>query len=107
MSGITDANDLIRKGDAIEAVFRRICQIGMEADPQVLSIQQAILDIPAAAVTCSSCRYWEKIVPRSQYGEPGLGICRAHSDRGLNEPYIEETCDSFFCPDSEPREGDV
>lgn len=104
MRSNADANDLIRRGDAIEAAYRRICQIGMETDQKVLSIRQAVRDVPAAAVTCSSCRYWEQIVPRSQYGEPGLGICGAHSDRGLNEPYIEETCDSFFCPDSEPKE---
>ena len=90
-------NDLIYRRDAIAAV-RACC---LEASACNL---QCIKDIPAAVVTCSSCRYWEQTVPRSRFGEPGLGICRAHSDRGLNDPYIVETCDTYFCPDSERKE---
>ncbi|MBR5094105.1 MAG: hypothetical protein IK095_03335 [Oscillospiraceae bacterium] len=105
-------NDLIYRRDAIAAIYAQHVG-GREAvekarpntfGADLRDIAAEIADIPAAVVTCSSCRYWEQTVPRSEFGEPGLGICRAHSDRGLNEPYIVETCDTDFCQDSERKE---
>lgn len=40
-------DDLISRLDAIEAVQIRIKQIGYENDPKVLSIRQAIRDVPS------------------------------------------------------------
>lgn len=45
-NGPTEGHDLIRRDDAIEAVYTRIKQIGLENDPYVLSIRQAIRDVP-------------------------------------------------------------
>ena len=39
-------NDLINRGDAIEAVNERIMQIGYDNETLVLSIRQAIRDVP-------------------------------------------------------------
>lgn len=44
-------NDVyINQDDAVYAVFERIRQIGMEGNPYVLSIRQAVRDVPAADV---------------------------------------------------------
>lgn len=47
---MNNTNDYIRRGDAIEAVHDRICQIGYERNTNVLSIRQAVRDVPAADV---------------------------------------------------------
>ena len=47
---MNNTNDFIRRGDAIEAVHDRICQIGYERNANVLSIRQAVRDVPAADV---------------------------------------------------------
>ena len=57
--GFTEGHDLIRRDDAIEAVYARIRQIGYENDPYVLSIRQAIRDVPPAQpiIHCESCKW--------------------------------------------------
>ena len=41
-------DEYIKRDDAIEAVWKRIKQIGYEDNPYVLSIRQAVREIPAA-----------------------------------------------------------
>lgn len=57
-------DDLIRREDAIDAVIERIKQIGYEGNPYVLSIRQAIRDIPSAEppldVWCDDCKEYDK-----------------------------------------------
>ena len=52
-------DDYIKRDDAVYAVIVRIKQIGMEDNPLVLSIRQAVRDIPAADVEpvihCKGC----------------------------------------------------
>ena len=59
---MSNTNDFIRRGDAIEAVHDRICQIGYERNSNVLSIRQAVRDVPAAdvveVVRCTECKYY-------------------------------------------------
>lgn len=45
---MTNAADLINRGDAILAVNKRIKQLGMENDVDVLSIRQSIRDLASA-----------------------------------------------------------
>lgn len=45
---MTNAADLINRGDAILAVNKRIKQVGMENNADVLSIRQSIRDLPSA-----------------------------------------------------------
>lgn len=45
---MADMDGLINRGDAIFAVTERIKQIGYDNDPLVLSIRQAIVDLPSA-----------------------------------------------------------
>lgn len=45
---MTNAADLINRGDAILAVYKRIKQLGMENDADVLSIRQSIRDLASA-----------------------------------------------------------
>ena len=40
-------NDLIRRGDAVDAVYERIKQIGFEENAAVLSIRQAVREVSA------------------------------------------------------------
>lgn len=44
-------NDLIKRVDAMLAVTERIKQIGYDNDPLVLSIRQAIVDVPSEQKT--------------------------------------------------------
>lgn len=44
---MNSTNDLIRRGDAIDAVFERIKQIGFEENADVLSIRQAVREVSA------------------------------------------------------------
>ena len=59
---MNNTNDFIRRGDAIEAVHDRICQIGYERNKSVLSIRQAVRDVTAAdvveVVRCKECKYY-------------------------------------------------
>lgn len=48
MSELPKTTDLIYRDAAIEAVFDRILQIGYENNVDVLSIRQAIREVPAA-----------------------------------------------------------
>lgn len=41
-------DELIRKQDVIDAIYEQLEQIGYENDPSVLSIMQAIRDLPSA-----------------------------------------------------------
>ena len=54
-------DEYIKQFDAMTAIYKRIKQIGMENNPYVLSIRQAILDIPAAdvapVVRCRDCKF--------------------------------------------------
>ena len=43
-------SDFIRKEDAINAIYDRIKQIGFEENPLILSIRQAVRDIPKEEV---------------------------------------------------------
>ena len=45
-----NTNDYIRRGDAIDAVYERILQIGYEKDTSVLSIRQAVRDVAPSDV---------------------------------------------------------
>lgn len=45
---MNNTNDLIRRSDAIDAVYSRIKQIGYENNVDVLSIRQAIREVPSA-----------------------------------------------------------
>lgn len=55
-----NTDDYIRRGDAIEAVHDRICQIGYERNANVLSIRQAVRDVPAADVVERKKGKWAK-----------------------------------------------
>lgn len=71
------------------------------------TVCQIIDDMPAAdvvpVVRCRDCIYWEQRTTRSE-PEGALGICHAHSDRGLNDPIIVETWDGDYCQDGGVRE---
>lgn len=74
--GLTEGHDLIRRDDAIEAVYTRIKQIGLENDPYVLSIRQAIRDMPAAQpeiIHCNACKHWKQTC--GEMKGFGLGEC--------------------------------
>ena len=90
-------NDVyINQDDAVYAVFERIRQIGMEGNPYVLSIRQAVRDVPAADVETVRHGRWVKMTGMMppeftghyQCGECGW-FCKKHS--------IKET-DFDFCP---------
>ena len=55
-----NTDDYIRRGGAIEAVHDRICQIGYERNANVLSIRQAVRDVPAANVVERKKGKWAK-----------------------------------------------
>lgn len=57
-------DDLISRQEAIDAVYKRIKQIGYEDNPYVLSIRQTIRDLPPVQldiVRCKDCAYGEKL----------------------------------------------
>ena len=54
-------SDLIRRSDAICAIYDRIKQIGKDTDPYVLSIRQAVRDIPAVDAVEVRHSYWEDV----------------------------------------------
>ena len=67
---IPDTEDLIFRGDAILAAYERIKQIGYENDPKVLSIRQAIREVPAQTERNErKTEYW------ILHHNPNVGIC--------------------------------
>lgn len=58
---MSNTNDYINRGKAINAVHQRIKQIGYDNDPDVLSIRQAVRDVPATdvveVVRCKDCKH--------------------------------------------------
>ena len=61
---LTEGHDLIRRDDAIEAVYTRIKQIGYGNDPYVLSIRQAIRDVPPQP--SEAVRYVGGVIPDAE-----------------------------------------
>ena len=57
---MADTNDYILRGDALDAIRERINQVGMKT-PLVLSIGQAVVDVPAADVRPVIHAYWKEI----------------------------------------------
>ena len=56
-------DDLISRQAAIDAVYERIKQIGYEHNASVLSIRQAIRDLPSAQpeiIRCTDCEWLRK-----------------------------------------------
>lgn len=47
---VHDTNDLIRRGDAIDAINVRLRQIGYENDTNALSVRQAVRDVPPVGI---------------------------------------------------------
>lgn len=47
---MANTNDFTRRGEVIDAVYERIKQIGYENNVDVLSIGQAVRDVPSADV---------------------------------------------------------
>lgn len=91
---MADTNDLIRREDAMMAVAERINQIGYNHNPLVLSIMQAIVDVPSAQheiVRCMDCRW-------------GRENWRGNIEcLGGNAP-IEYHSFDWFCPNGERKE---
>lgn len=61
----THSDDLIVRQDAIDAVYKRIKQIGLDDNVYVLSIRQAVVDVPAADVAPVKHGRWNH---NKQYG---------------------------------------
>ena len=118
-------NDVyINQNDAVYAVFERIRQIGMEGNPYVLSIGQAVRDVPAADVEPK--RRWipvterlpeEKISPMTLDYQVYPCVFRADEEREVryykfgrghfwNGPgYVDEYITHWAEPMELPEEG--
>lgn len=90
---MADTNDLIRRADAMQAVAERIKQIGYDNDPLVLSIRQAIVDVPSAQpeiVRCMDCRW-------------GMETC-GNIECFANDGSIEYHSYDWFCGNGERKD---
>lgn len=63
---MSNTNDLIRRGDAIDAVYARIKQIGFEENVDVLSIRQAVREVPPAQITQTNTFNALKALPSAE-----------------------------------------
>lgn len=99
-------DEYIIRNDAIEAAYRRICQIGLEADPKVLSIRQVIRDLPAAdvreVVLCKECDFWNDW---DSAGKESLGnyVCSC-AYWSVEDGPVFYTSPDDFCSYGEKRE---
>ena len=65
---MSNTNDLIRIGDAIDVVYERIKQIGYEENVDVLSIRQAVREVPTVVlIRCKDCLHWKHGSIRKNY----------------------------------------
>lgn len=91
-------NDVyIKQADAVFAVQNRIEQIGMENNPYVCSIRQAVRDVPAAdvetVVRCRDCKF----ASMTYDGECKYCACFGSKDEyGELDPELYLPSD-FFC----------
>lgn len=78
---MNNTNDLINRGDAIDAVYERIRQIGYENNLSVLSIRQAIRDLPSAQSEQRGLSGW--ICPVCGRGvSPFTSVCPCNNGKG-------------------------
>jgi len=68
-------DEYIKQYDAMIAIYKRIKQIGMENNPNVLSIRQAVLDIPAADVEPVRHGRWEETMEDIGWSEEMCAEC--------------------------------
>lgn len=97
-------NDLIRRSDAIRAIYERIKQIGKDTDPYVLSIRQDVREVPAVDAVEVVHAHWNKRVDNSgrfRYVEWYCTACRAKVQTGQPRfvgSYIEHEPAYKYCP---------
>lgn len=90
-------SDTISRQTAIDAVYERIRQIGYENNPLVLSIRQAIREVPAAQP--ETCAYWDRESnfcalhrPSAQPDVPDRNVCNTEiTDKAVQE-YCRQRC---------------
>lgn len=114
---MNNTNDFIRRGDAIEAVHDRICQIGYERNANVLSIRQAVRDVTAADVVevvyCHDCVHRPEAAPGVM---SGVGVEAPRDEEGWRDDTCPYLCgdpwynimphDEWFCHHGERKKDD-
>lgn len=90
-------DDSISRLATVDAVYKRIKQIGYEDNPLVLSIRQTIRDLPSAQpeiIRCKYCKYWHREIYNGiEYFNFSSCDLNHHGD-GRN----------FYCADAERKE---
>lgn len=100
---MSNTNDYINRGKAINAVHQRIKQIGYNNDPYILSIRQAVIDVPATdvveVVRCKDCKYYEIYELKSD----GTDDRRYKPSVCVKEKYAVHRKPDWFCADGERK----